>query len=331
MSSAAEPQKPIVYLTMIRASHQCAFGAAMSYANAGKNGSCDVVMDVGRQSTAFLRNYNGWWLDALNLYQHGDATLNIPPGRVNYAAMIHSDVSADWGWLDVMLAELQRLDGDAISAVVPFRDSSGLTSIGIDAKNGDPFAPRRFTMKEIMKLPETFSAADTDMPDGTLLINNGLCLCRMDRPYADHPECLFDFKIRKTVLDGHRFVEQESEDWRWSRFLQSQGAKYFATRKTKLRHIGEEGYPNFQAFGADRDDLWFEKQRMKEQQNLKEAVERVMAPLRDELAAVKRMLVEVPAPAPKGAPDPLKQFDSDWRIQSDSRQHAESNGEAVKT
>src|SRR6266404_8904723 len=64
-------------------------------------------------------NFNRLWCDALN--SRGEQ------GWTHFA-MLHSDVEAEPGWLDTLIAEQQRVQADMVSAVIAIKDGRGLTS-----------------------------------------------------------------------------------------------------------------------------------------------------------------------------------------------------------
>lgn len=240
------PRRPRTYLVQPRGDPMVRFRACLAFAQAAHRVT-DVLMDEEAECAAFLRNLNNPWQNALNRKKVGD--------HITHFAMIHADVCPPSGWLDTMIEEMIRVDADVISAVVPFRDFSGLTSVGIDNPR-DEFAPRRLTLTETCNLPETFSIKDTDTPDSALLINTGLFVAKLDNDWA--ADVVFDFKVRigKATQefqrsDGTKFnadmgyFEQESEDWRFARFLAQRGVtKVFCTRKVPVVHVGYFGWTN---------------------------------------------------------------------------------------
>jgi hypothetical protein len=180
---------------------------------------------------------------------------------VTHFAMLHSDITPSPGWVDLLLDELDDRDADLISAVAALKDENGLTSCGIgDASN--PYAPfRRFTMRELMQMPETFGIADTDHPERYLLHNTGCWVADLRKPLwrtTDKDGCLvadFSFPIRGRVLpSGDIIHERESEDWHFSRMIAALGAKTFSTRRVSTIHFGQKGYRNDHAWGRMEHD-----------------------------------------------------------------------------
>lgn len=198
------------------------------------------------------------WATALN---EGEA------GRITHVAMLHLDIVPESGdngpiWLDVLVEEMDRLGLDYISAVSALKDGRGLTSTGIGDPNNPWSAYRRFTLKEICALPETFTAADAGYLDKPLLHNSGCWLADMRKPMwykadanGDAPaHFAFPERVFRDPQTGMWQHARESEDWFFSRCLFKMGAKTAVTRKVKLSHIGKAGYPNWMPWGEWEHD-----------------------------------------------------------------------------
>jgi len=218
-----------------------------------------LALTTSRHEVQLINSGNGFddfdtiWATALN---EGEA------GRITHVAMLHLDIAPKVGdgeplWLDTLIAEMDRLDLDFISAVSPLKERSGLTSCGL----GDPAntwsAWRRFTMQEICAMPETFTEVDAGYPGRPLLHNSGCWVADLRRPLwyrADSegtapahfafPERVF--RDPQTGLWAHA---RESEDWFFSRCLWRMGARTAITRKVRLMHIGHAGFTNWEPWG----------------------------------------------------------------------------------
>lgn len=180
--------------------------------------------------------FNNLWATARNIFE---------AGQIDGFAMVHSDIAAEPGWLDVLHAELVAQDLDVIAAAAPIKDRRGLVSTAID-KGGDPWRVPRLTASEIAKLPETFGDAQVG---GELLLNTGLWLCRLG-PW-----------MMETVFHNHDDIQRDpetnlwravvqSEDWDFSRQMRRAGLKLAATRKVPLKHAGR--------FDWDSREIWGE-------------------------------------------------------------------------
>lgn len=211
-----------------------------------------------KADVAYVNSGRGWddmnvlWVDALN---------DAAAGGCTHFAMLHSDIVPEEGWLDILLTELETHRADLVSAVVPIKDKRGLTSCGIGDVN-DPWNPfRRFTMREIMQMPETFTVEDTEHPDRYLLHNTGCWCCDLRNPVFraldDNGELIAFMNFPLRVVqgpDGQLVHQRESEDWFFSRQLHRLGVRTLSTRKVSLTHQGSMDFPNSEAWGLFKHD-----------------------------------------------------------------------------
>lgn len=214
------------------------------------------VQILQSESSALAHNFNVLLATALNMYRNG---------QITHFAMLHSDVSPEDGWLDVLAEEIHRLDADLVSAVSPIKDSRGVTSTGI-GEAGLTWSPyRRFTVRELMHMPETFSAEDLGYTDKCLLHNTGCWIADLRKPIFhqqnDDGTLKAFFAVRDDIVEegGEYRARFESEDWFFSRRLHEMGAKTFVTRKVKLSHIGRCCFVNHQEWGTYTHDTDTEK------------------------------------------------------------------------
>lgn len=168
--------------------------------------------------------------------------------EVTHFAMLHGDIVPEPWWIDILMDELNEHGADVVSCVVPLKSDNGLTSTAIDDPECRWQPHARLTMKEVMRLPKTFTAADCGWPDRALLINTGCWLARLDRHWCRD----FYFTINDEIFerdDGMLVPAVESEDWFASRLLHERGAKVMATRAVSLNHVGRFGKSNQVAWG----------------------------------------------------------------------------------
>lgn len=183
-------------------------------------------------------NFNMLWYDAIN---------NREKEGYTHFAMIHSDITPQDDWLKIMLEELEKYQGDVISAVSPIKSTQGLTSTGIQINVDDhPWAVRRLTLSEIHELPETFT-------DEHLVINTGLFVADIRKPWAEKICFTIKDRIRKKP-DGKYQPQVLSEDWAFSMQVRELGGKLLSTRKVELRHYGRAGFVNSKAWGSEKED-----------------------------------------------------------------------------
>ena len=212
---------------------------------------------IGHHSVQSINNGNGFddfnflWAHALNKAESGEIT---------HFAMLHADVCPTAGWLDVLIGEMEHYAADLVSVAIPIKNHLGVTSSGI----GDPddrWSPfRRFTMRELQGMPETFGIEDTPHPDKYLLHNTGCWVCDLRNPLffqtdeAGDLKCFFDFPTKvERAPNGKWRARRESEDWFFSRNIADLKAKTYITRKVQLSHRGYTDFVNYDGWGSYKD------------------------------------------------------------------------------
>lgn len=198
-------------------------------------------------------NFNLSWCECLN---------RRAEFGVDYFMMIHADVKPEPGFARKMLAEMQRTGAHVLSAVVPFKNNSGITStaLGFEPLEFPDRVPRRLTMREVAKLPKTFALADCREIEPravNLLVNTGLLLVDLNFVHA-----LGAKRKQLYFAEENWLVEDEkgkltprvfSEDWYFSRTAAMLGGKVMATRTVRLTHLGPAEYPNYGEWGRESD------------------------------------------------------------------------------
>jgi hypothetical protein len=165
-------------------------------------------------------------------------------GKLTHLAMIHSDISAERGWLDLLAEEMHMRNAVAISAVMPIKENEQdrtSTAIGSKAEPWEPLRYIRTRDKDIM--PTTFEGKDVcQNDDEVLLINTGLMLIDLRCPFWDD----FTFRVfnKRETVDGKRKSLFRSEDWEMSRELDAAGYRYASTWRPYAEHIGQSVWPN---------------------------------------------------------------------------------------
>lgn len=194
-------------------------------------------------STSVLpHTFNALWCHALNKRSEG----------ITHFAMLHQDVlPEDPFWIDTLIAESEKHDADVMSAVIPLKNSSGLTSTAI-ARGGKGGA-RRLTIRECGNLPKTFCAQDVPWADGGVLLpNTGAWVCRFTDPWVERICFQFLNWIDKSP-DGTFSAEFDPEDWDFGRQCHQEELNVMATTAVKLGHIGPSPFPNYGEWGQEAD------------------------------------------------------------------------------
>lgn len=229
---------------------------------ASEQHSVQLAQPVG---SLLPKTFNMAWCAGLELAEAGEIEL---------FAMLHDDVMPEAGWLDKLVAELDRTGADVLSCVVPIKDQRGITSTAIAA--ADPadewHCEKRLSMHEVMRLPETFTAADCGYPRRALLVNTGCWVCRIRDPRFrqtnPNGSLSFCFRFQSRVLrrrDGQYEIQNISEDWDFSRWLYRHGFDVRATRVVSLEHFALAGFPNDRPWGScasENDPLPIEEETL---------------------------------------------------------------------
>jgi len=247
--SGSQGQGRMVAVAMPRYSRAIANAdAADAYYRASLRSERVVLM---RMATSLaIRCFNMLWCQALN------ARKTLP---ITHFAMLHDDICPEPGWLDILLDELDKANADVVSAVVPIKNSSGVTSTAVEV-DGAPWLVRRLTMHEVFELPETFSKVDIAWRfpvDAPLLVNTGLWVCRFSSAWVEQL-CFRDHTRVVCQPDGNFVCQDISEDWDFSRQLDQLGRRVFATRRVKLYHERPE-FNTLKSWGTwKRDESYFD-------------------------------------------------------------------------
>jgi hypothetical protein len=193
-------------------------------------------------------NFNLAWTLALNQREKLGLT---------HFSMHHADISAEAGWLDTLLEELEKYQADVVSVAVAIKDGRGLTSTALQDRCTGKI--RRLTMRELHQMPPTFDAGDAERVLGSrghdLLVNSGLWVCRFDTRWPEQFPG-FEFRTRiKRLIDGTFVPEVESEDWLFSAWAARHGLKVMGTRKVKVGHYGRSVFGNAEPWGSLEHDV----------------------------------------------------------------------------
>jgi hypothetical protein len=208
--------------------------------------------------TSLLANgFNQLWCIALN-NRH----------MLSHFLMLHSDiVPTDAGFVKILLDEMEQVGADVLSAVVPLKSETGITSTAIipdlawaHALSETVSGRRRLTMQELERMPQTFDAAmvaeglEMDGAEPALLVNTGMLLVDLRKPWVERVHFTINDALWQRA-DGKFVCDVEPEDWFFSSRAAEEGARVWATRKVKVEHVGSKGYSNQGAWGTLEHDV----------------------------------------------------------------------------
>lgn len=211
------------------------------------------------QPGSLLANsYNTLWAQALNLRaQHG----------LTWFAVLHADIAPEDWWLDKLIDIAETNNADLLSAIVPIKESSGVTSTAISGV--DDFMGRiRLTQSQIHRpeIPPTFDIDKlriamqlvpkqyhVPVPDNArLLVNTGCFVCRLDSEWSTNVEFTINDRMPWYADIGFR-PEVEPEDWYFSRRVAELGGRVMATREVVTQHFGGISYDSSKQWGSAID------------------------------------------------------------------------------
>lgn len=165
--------------------------------------------------------------------------------------LLHADIFPEAGWLDKMLEIMQRTEAEILSAIIPIKDSRGVTSTARESDNR--WRPIRYTLNEVYKMEPTFT-------DPAILLNSGLMIVDLRGEWTKQ----IWFRTEDMIVQNapgeftQLFI---SEDWLFSRDARKLGVtKQFATREVRAQHVGTSYYGNDSAWGTAITDVKAEEE-----------------------------------------------------------------------
>jgi protein-L-isoaspartate O-methyltransferase len=226
-------------------------GAARGFWRASQLPESQVIQTYN-QGSLLANNFNGHWAHALTLCHKGHP--------ITYFAMQHSDIGPEDYWVDHLIYEMEEHDLDILGVVAPIKDGRGLTSIAVHDNEGDNWRPKfRLTMSEVFRLPQTFTSKDVG---GPLLLNTGLWVCRFSPDWAKKVHFEINDRIVFDRTTDRYLAQVEPEDWYFSRLCHELGLKIGCTRKIKMEHRGESGFPNDKIWGEPFDAVYHDRSQL---------------------------------------------------------------------
>lgn len=233
---------PFVYLACPQHSRTIDIGAALGMLALASRGEGGIkVFPRAHKSSVAPQAFNHLLAEACHLRDERGVT---------HFAMIHSDVEPEPYWLDKMLSIMTERQADVVSAVVAIKDRHGLTSTGGIGRSDPSRLTRRLTLTEAHQLPETFDGRELPWPDHRLVVNTGLMLCDLRRPWFEPDDdarlpVRFRYESEIVYRDGRYYANAEPEDWLFSQDVENAGGRLVATRGVAVSHWdGGTRYPN---------------------------------------------------------------------------------------
>ena len=180
---------------------------------------------------------------------------------ITHLLLIHADVLPVPGFIGQMWDDMVRANADVLSALLPIKDTKGLTSTALLPSLAEARRPgrreykrRRLTMQESEQLPEVFTVTDLQKlfsepsEDAALLVNTGLMLIDVRKPWIEQAHFEINDAIYRNEA-GLFYPDVEPEDWHFSRQIADLGVRVAVTRRVQARHVGRMNYPNQTPWG----------------------------------------------------------------------------------
>lgn len=190
--------------------------------------------------------------------------LCLAEGGFDYFCLLHADVAPQFGFVDVLLDEMDASGADIIHAPAAIKNPNGATTTAI-AYSDDEWEPvRRITTTELQKLPQTFDIETLrecyDPLALRLLPNTGCMLIKLGEWIDDFPG--FEVRDRLGTVSGVRVPQSVTEDWNFGHWADRNGLQVAGTRAVVTEHWGPAPYPSNQAWGAPVDEDWLKAREL---------------------------------------------------------------------
>lgn len=231
-------KKQSIYVGVATYDTRISRGVGLALLEASSNNLVNMVRVSS--SSLLANNFNNMYCEALNMRPNG----------VTHFMLIHDDLILPPFFVDQMVEIYEKHKADMLSAIIPIKNTRGLTSTALDEpfRNNDwPWSFRRLTLKEIHNdYPPTFTHEK-------ILANSGLILLDITKPWAGRVKFTIEDKIEKTK-EGKYQAHVLPEDWYFSRQIRAQGGSIYVTREIKVLHSGRMDYPNDREWGEWETD-----------------------------------------------------------------------------
>jgi len=194
--------------------------------------------------------------------------------QFDYWSMLHSDMAPftteTRRWLDIHVDELEEQKLDVIHAVAAIKDDKAVTSTAVLNLEDQWAIGRRLTVKELYKLPDTFTLDDIlnlidgPWPKNPFLAPNTGCMtvklghAKMRKFMLDEA---FQFRHRAGEhSDGRLYWQFVPEDWAFGRWCAKNRLTVAGTKKVLTAHFGRHMFTTLPGWGTwDRDEQYFKE------------------------------------------------------------------------
>jgi hypothetical protein len=219
------------------------------------SGGC-IVFPMTASSSLINHCFNTLWAGLHNALESGH--------EYEWWAIAHDDIELSPNWVETLIATAAEHQADFVSAYVPIKFHKGTVSAGYYVGD-DPFDMRRYTIREMANLPETFTSDDVP---GNLVLNTGCCVLRLHGEWVRHPErFLFDDQVRMTRNRAGEWKAQcFSEDWLFTDKIRRAGGRLASTRRVGCGHRGSHVYWNNTIWGSWETDEAYQARHQHENQ-----------------------------------------------------------------
>ncbi len=213
--------------------------------NAVPDDSSIVVHTYQSMQSMTANNFNNCLAKCLNL------------GGYDYFAMLHADVTAERGWAQTLVEQMELHDFDVIHAPVPYKNDTGKSSTGVAYGDSIGAPIRKIMMAELQDLPQTFGVdclRDTfDKNVKRLLPNTGCMVWRLDGWVDNFPG--FTMIDQFSKQDGQWVARTMSEDYVFGHWC-ADYAVYVGATKVRTGHVGRKIYWSDEVWGAETDEQY---------------------------------------------------------------------------
>ena len=165
--------------------------------------------------------------------------------------MLHSDISVEGPWMQRMMEIMEERTAEILSVNMMLKHHDGFTSTGLCKEETSPLLIKRYTLKELANLPQTFTHPD-------IVLNTGVMLIDLNAPFMKHFGKGLHFRVTDNVVkeDGKlKVYGGGTEDWLFSLDARKFGAtKLYATTEITAHHIGTSYYTNKGDWGIESEE-----------------------------------------------------------------------------